>query len=77
MYRNLESTERPLMPTKVLITYRHFLVFARHTYLRLKKKFRVIGNGGILRRTLNKYSIRSYEFVDNAVFTIKRYDGYI
>ena len=54
IYRNLEPTEHPLMPTKVLITYRHFLVFARHTYLHLKKKFRVIGNGGIPRRTLKK-----------------------
>ena len=52
MYRNLESTERPLMPTKVLITYHHFLVFARHTYLRLMKKLRVISNKGLVRWTL-------------------------
>ena len=59
IYHNLEPTERPLMPTKVLNTYHHFLVFARHTYLRLKKKFRVIGNGGILRRTLSKMRVIS------------------
>ena len=54
MYRNLESTERPLMPTKVLITYHHFLVFARHTYLRLTKKLRVISNKGLVRWTLSR-----------------------
>ena len=52
MYRNLESTEHPLMPIKVLITYPHFLVFARPTYLPLKKKFLVIENGDIPRWTL-------------------------
>ena len=61
IYRNLEPTEHPLMPTKVLITYRHFLVFARHTYLHLKKKFRVIGNGGIPIRTLTmKFNYLQY-----------------
>ena len=60
-YRNLEPTEHPLMPTKVLITYRHFLVFARHTYLHLKKKFRVIGNGGIPRRTLIGVILKPYD----------------
>ena len=48
-FHYLESTE---CPTKVLITYRHFLVLARPTYLHLKKKFRVIENGGIVGRTL-------------------------
>ena len=53
IYHNLESTEHPLMPIKVLITYPHFLVFARPTYLPLKKKFLVIENGDISRWTLN------------------------
>ena len=62
IYRNLEPTEHPLMPTKVLITYRHFLVFARHTYLHLKKKFRVIGNGGIPIRTLIYLQLTLYNY---------------
>ena len=41
------------MPMKVLITYPHFLVFERLTYLPLKKKFLVIENGDISRWTLN------------------------
>ena len=40
------------MPIKVLITYPHFLDFARPTYLPLKKKFLVIENGDISRWTL-------------------------
>ena len=44
------------MPIKVLITYPHFLVFARPTYLPLKKKLLVIENGDISRWTLIKWS---------------------
>ena len=52
IYHNLEPTERPLMPTKVLITYHHFLFLARLTYLHLKKKILLIENCGIFGWTL-------------------------